>query len=97
MFRMYRQYQTINAVIELYVNFEEVVAQAGHSLYLTNPHYNEFILNSYPMSIIIFCFANFCFKINMYLFYHNYYYYYHHHHHYYYYMRYKVCSTLASC
>ena len=75
MFRMYRQYQTFNAVMELYVDLEEIIAQAGPSSYLANQHYNEFDPNTNPVSDIIFCFGNFYFKINVYLFYYNCYYY----------------------
>ena len=69
MLRMYHQYQTFNTVIELYVDFEEVVAQVGPSSYSINQHYDKFIPNSYLVSIIIFCFTNFYFKINMYYYY----------------------------
>ena len=74
MFRMYRQYQTFNAVMELYVDFEEIIAEAGPSSYPDNQNYDESVPNSYPVSAIIIRFANFYFEINMYLFYYDYYY-----------------------
>ena len=97
MFIVYHYYQTINSVMELYVDFEEVVARAGPSAYLADQHYNKFVPSSYLLSLLIFYFANFYFKINFYSFYYDYYDYCFFYYYYYYYIWSKVCSTLISC
>ena len=49
--------------MELYVDFEEVVARASPSFYPANQHYDEIVPSSYPVSLVIFCFAIFILKL----------------------------------